>query len=183
MKCFIFILTFLLICGTACVESESNSPAISSNSNVVSASPRLVFGEAYLNQTQPKLRTIVLWLGAKELLAEVAISPTEIATGMMYRTQMAENEAMLFVFSQPRRATFYMRNTFLPLSCAYMDSDGKILEMHDMKPEDETPIVASSDQVQYVLEVNQGWFERHNVSKGTIIISQKGSLGKIFFGK
>ena len=89
---------------------------------------------------------------------------------------------MLFVFSRPRRASFYMRNTLLPLSCAYIGSDGTILEIHDMKPLDETPIVASTDQVQYVLEVNQGWFKRHGVSVGTVASTEKGPLRKIFFG-
>ena len=96
---------------------------------------------------------------------------------------MAEDEAMLFVFPKPRRASFYMRNTILPLSCAYIGSDGAILEIHDMKPLDETPIVASTDQVQYVLEVNQGWFKRHGVSVGTVVSTEKGTLRKTFFGQ
>lgn len=136
---------------------------------------------AYLDQAQPKLPVIRLWLGANELKAEVARLPTEIAAGMMHRTKMAEDEAMLFVFSRPRRASFYMRNTILPLSCAYIGSDGTILEIHDMKPLDETPIVASTDQVQYVLEVNQGWFKSHRVSIGTVVSTEKGTLRKIFF--
>ena len=138
---------------------------------------------AYLNQAQPKLSIIPLWLGANELKAEVARSASEIATGMMHRTKMAENEAMLFVFPKPHRASFYMRNTILPLSCAYIGSDGAILEIHDMKPLDETPIVATTDQVQYVLEVNQGWFKSHHVGIGTVLSTEKGTLRKIFFGQ
>ncbi len=137
---------------------------------------------ARISQAQPKLPTITLWIGANELTAEVARSSTEIAAGMMHRTQMAENEAMLFVFRQPHRASFYMRNTRIPLTCAYIGSDGAILETHNMKPLDETPIVAATDQVQYVLEVNQGWFKRHRVAPGTIISTPKGPLRKIFFG-
>jgi len=90
-------------------------------------------------------------------------------------------EGMLFVFSQPHRAQFWMRNTLLPLSCAYIDSEGTILELHDMKPRDETPIPAASDQVQYVLEMNKGWFERHNVTPGMLINTERGSLSQTFF--
>ncbi len=143
----------------------------------------LLSNPTYSGQAQPKLPVIRLWLGANELKAEVARSASEIATGMMHRTKMAENEAMLFVFSRPRRASFYMRNTILPLSCAYIGSDGAILEIHDMKPLDETPIVASTDQVQYVLEVNQGWFKNHRVGIGTVLSTEKGPLRKIFFGQ
>lgn len=152
-------------------------------SEPVNSDSFLLSNPAYSGQAQPKLPVIRLWLGANELKAEVARSAAEIATGMMHRTKMAENEAMLFVFSRPRRASFYMRNTILPLSCAYIGSDGTILEIHDMKPLDETPIVASTDQVQYVLEVNQGWFQSHRVGIGTVLSTEKGPLRKIFFGQ
>ena len=153
-----------------------------SSSEPVNSDSSRLSNPAYSNQAQPKLRVIRLWLGTNELKAEVARSASEIATGMMHRTKMAENEAMLFVFFRPRRAAFYMRNTILPLSCAYIGSDGAILEIHDMKPLDETPIVASTDQVQYVLEVNQGWFKREGVNVGTVVSTEKGPLRKIFFG-
>jgi len=163
-----------LFLSTACVESETS---------VNTKTAKRVPNQAYLDQAQPKLRTVNLWLGSNELATEIAASQTEIATGMMHRTEMAENEAMIFVFLRPFRASFYMRNTVLPLSCAYIDGNGEILEIRDMKPLDESPIVAASDQVQYVLEVNQGWFKRHNVQPGTIVSGEKGSLQKIFFGR
>jgi uncharacterized protein len=102
-------------------------------------------------------------------------------TGMMWRTNMAEMDGMLFVFAQPHRARFWMRNTILPLSCAYIDPEGTILELHDMKPRDESGIPANSDNVQYVLEMNKGWFERHNVTSGMLINTERGSLSKTFF--
>ena len=159
----------------ACKPNRPPSPD-PANSNSLPLS-----NQVYSNQAQPQLPVIRLWLGTNELKAEVARSASEIATGMMHRTKMAEDEAMLFVFSGPRRASFYMRNTILPLSCAYIGSDGAILEIHDMKPLDETPIVASTDQVQYVLEVNQGWFKSHRISVGTVLSTEKGTLREIFF--
>jgi uncharacterized membrane protein (UPF0127 family) len=132
-------------------------------------------------QPQPKLATIKLWLGSKEIAAEQALEPNEIQTGMMFRKEMGENEGMLFVFTKPQRVSFWMRNTLIPLSCAYIDGNGTVLEVHDMKPLDETPIEAASDQVQYVLEMKQGWFQRNNITPGTAMRTERGSLLQTYF--
>jgi uncharacterized membrane protein (UPF0127 family) len=101
-------------------------------------------------------------------------------TGMMWRTNMDESDGMLFVFGQPQKVGFWMRNTLLPLSCAYIDPDGTILELHDMKPRDENPITAGTDQVQFVLEMKQGWFDRHHVTTGVAIATDRGTLAQTF---
>jgi len=141
------------------------------------------FGESGPTNAQTKLPAIKLWLGAQELGVEVARTSIQVQTGMMFRTNMDETEGMLFVFSAPHRAAFWMRNTLMPLSCAYIDSEGAILETHDMKPKDETPIEAGTDKIQYVLEVNQGWFARHQVSTGAVVRTERGSLTETFFGR
>jgi hypothetical protein len=135
----------------------------------------------HLPHAQPKLRTLKLWLGPHELIAELALNEVEVATGMMFRTNMLENEAMLFVFAVPHGAAFYMKNTLVPLSVAYLDRQGTILEVHDLKPLDETPVEAQSDDIQYVLETPQGWFERHKVGTGTVVHTELGSLPEKFF--
>jgi hypothetical protein len=132
-----------------------------------------------ISHALPKLATIKLWLGDQELVTEVARSTVELQTGMMYRTNIAENEAMLFVFPGPCRASFYMRNTKLPLTCAYIDAEGIILELHDLKPLDEKPVEAATDRVQFVLETRQGWFEQHNVAVGALVRTQRGGLGEL----
>ena len=131
-------------------------------------------------QPQPKLPMIKLWLGSKELNTEIARTPNQLATGMMFRKEMAETEAMLFLFAQPHKASFYMKNTIVPLSCAYIDSEGVILEIHDMKPLEEKPIEAASDKIQFVLETKQGWFERNKVGVGALVRTEKGSLVETF---
>jgi uncharacterized membrane protein (UPF0127 family) len=113
----------------------------------------------------------------------VARKPVEIATGMMFRTNMPENEAMIFVFPNAERRSFYMRNCFVPLSAAYISPDGTILETIDMQPHDETAISSVSDKIQFVLEVPQGWFKRHNVSTGAVIRTERGTLANTFFGR
>jgi uncharacterized membrane protein (UPF0127 family) len=137
----------------------------------------------HLDRAQPKLRTLKLWLGAEEISAELALTVTEISTGMMFRESMAENEGMLFVFNTPHRTSFYMKNTKVPLSAAYIDSTGTIAEIVDLQPLDESSVEARSDQIQYVLEVNQGWFKRHNIGVGTVIRTERGSLPETFFRK
>src|SRR5437867_7658658 len=81
-------------------------------------------------KAQPKLPTTKLWLGAEELVAELALTGEQQQTGMMFRTNMAENAGMLFVFPVPFRASFWMMNTILPLSAAYIDPDVIILEIY-----------------------------------------------------
>lgn len=88
---------------------------------------------------------------------------------------------MLFVFPVPHQAGFWMMNTPLPLSAAYIDADGTILEIHDLEPHNTNSVVAHSDQVQYVLEVNQGWFKRHNLATGTVIRTERGSFRDTWF--
>jgi hypothetical protein len=106
---------------------------------------------------------------------------TEISTGMMFRKEIGDHEGMLFVFGRPHRAAFYMRNTVVPLSAAYIDPNGAILEIRELKPLDETPVTAGSDQVQYVLETKLGWFETNGIAPGTIIRTEQGSLAETFF--
>jgi uncharacterized membrane protein (UPF0127 family) len=76
-----------------------------------------------------------------------------------------------------------MRNCFVPLSAAYISPEGVILEIINMKPHDETGIPSQSANVQFVLEVPQGWFARHNISPGAVIRTDKGSLRETFFQK
>ena len=132
-------------------------------------------------QAQPKLATIKLWIGPEEMSAEMAVTEIQERTGMMFRTNMAENEGMIFVFPTPQRADFWMMNTILPLSAAYIDPDGQILEIHDLQPHDTNSVRAATDNIQYVLETTQGWFKRHNIKEGTVIATERGTLRKTFF--
>jgi len=135
----------------------------------------------HLLHAQPKLPTIKVWLGNQELVAEVARRDVEIRTGMMFRTNMLENEAMLFVFPYPEAKSFYMRNCVVALSGAYISPAGEILQIVDMKPFDESSIPSQSSNVQFVLEVRQGWFARHGVSTGAVVRTERGTLMETFF--
>jgi uncharacterized protein len=115
------------------------------------------------------LKTLELRILNANLNAEVADSPQTSENGLMFRDSLPEDRGMLFVFEQPKTASFWMKNTKIPLSIAYIDSTGKILEIKSLKPLDETAVPSASDQVAFALEVNQGWFGRHGISPGAQI--------------
>jgi uncharacterized protein len=138
-------------------------------------------GPSLPTAAQPKLQAMKLWLGAEEMMAELALTAEQQQTGMMFRTNLAENAGMLFVFPVPHRASFWMKNCPLPLSAAYIDPEGVILEIHDLQPHNTNSVVASSDRVQFVLEANQGWFARHKVTPGMMMRTERGSLVETFF--
>ena len=125
---------------------------------------------------QPGLPTTKLLVGAHEMVAELARTSRQIASGMMHRTGMAPDEAMLFIYPFPRRVSFYMRNTLIPLSCAYIDGQGIIREIYNMEPGNETPVTSRSDAIQFVLEVNRGWFEANNTGPGASVRTYRGTL-------
>src|SRR5512138_3390244 len=109
-------------------------------------------------QAQPKLTTMRLYIGQKEIIAELARSALEVRTGMMYRTNMEENTGMLFVLPYTQRAAFWMKKCPYPLSAAYIDPEGVIQEIHDLEPHNTNSVIANSDNIRFVLETPRGWF-------------------------
>jgi len=100
-----------------------------------------------------------------EVLAEVARTDDEMTKGLMFRTKLADGEGMLFAYKTDERLTFWMKNTLIPLSIAYLTSDGTVEDIQDMLPRSLAP-VPSSRSVRYALEVPQGWFSRAGVRPG-----------------
>lgn len=115
------------------------------------------------------LRSAALKISNVPLTAEIADTPQASENGLMFRDSLPEDRGMLFIFEQPKEASFWMRNTKIPLSIAFIDSTGKILEIKSMNPLDESLVLSNSDRVAYALEVNQGWFARHRISSGAMI--------------
>jgi hypothetical protein len=142
--------------------------------------PAAASGYFVPTEAQPPLPTIKLWLGPEELNAEVALTPLQQATGMMFRTNLAENAGMIFIRPEPEQASFWMTNCPLPLAAAYVDPEGAILEIHELKSNDPTPVLSATDNVQFVLEVNSHWFDRHHITPGTLISTEHGSLPQVF---
>jgi uncharacterized protein len=174
VKFFSIVLAALAIGFAGCQKSQQGTVA-----QATSAPPAAV-ATPYLPYAQPRLQTIKLFVGKEELSTELAMKPVEIFTGMMWRTNMPEGEAMLFVFPSAEPRAFYMRNTLVPLSAAYIDPEGVIQEIHDLHPREENSVPSKSENIQYVLEVPQGWFKRHNIEVGTAVQTQFGELKKSF---
>ena len=101
--------------------------------------------------------------------AELAVTPEERAQGLMNRDSLPDGEGMLFIFEKDEILSFWMRNTFIPLSIAYITYDGRIVDIKDMYPLDESSVL-SSRSVRYALEVPQGWFSRTGVQLGDVVI-------------
>jgi uncharacterized membrane protein (UPF0127 family) len=117
-------------------------------------------------QPQPKLPTTPLMIADKKLVAEIADDEAEREIGMMFRKSMADGEGMVFVMASPQRTSFWMKNTLLPLSVAYLNPNGIILEVHDLQPRDETPVSSKFDRIAYAIEVPQGWFLKSGILPG-----------------
>ncbi len=117
-------------------------------------------------QTPQVLPTVQLTAGIHVIRAMVADSPEERATGLMYRTQMGTNEGMLFVFEDPAQQCFWMKNTLLPLSAAFVDDEGRIANIEDMAPQT-LESHCSAKPVRFVLEMNKGWFAKRGLKAGS----------------
>jgi uncharacterized membrane protein (UPF0127 family) len=111
------------------------------------------------------LPTIRLNAGIHNIQAMVAQTPDQRATGLMFRSTMASNEGMLFVFEAPAKQCFWMKNTLLPLSAAFVSDNGTIVNIEDMKPH-ALDSHCSAQPVRYVLEMNQGWFAKRGIKPG-----------------
>jgi len=117
---------------------------------------------AQLNQGLP---IVELTIGAVRLKAEVAADPATRAIGLMNRFSLKPDHGMLFVFPSPQPLAFWMKNTYVPLSIAFIDAEGRVLNIEDMKPHDETA-VPSKGAALYALEMKQGWFRERGVKAG-----------------
>ena len=113
-----------------------------------------------------KLASIRLAAGMHVIQAELAQTPDERSTGLMFRPTMATNDGMLFAFEQAGQQCFWMKNTLLPLSAAFIADDGSVVNIEDMKPRS-LDSHCSARPVRFVLEMNQGWFARRGIKAGS----------------
>ena len=116
-------------------------------------------------QAQMDLPRTRLSAGMHLLDVQLAQTPQERQIGLMFRKEMPQHEGMLFVFEQPATQCFWMRNTLIPLTAAFVADDGTIVNLADMKPLSDDSH-CSAKPVRFVLEMNQGWFARRNIAAG-----------------
>ncbi len=105
-------------------------------------------------------------VGKTPLRVELVEKLEDQERGLMFRTSLPENEGMLFVYKRPQEMSFWMKNTFIPLDIAFVGADGRILNIHHARPLDETILYRSAGEAKYVIETNQGWFEKNGIRPG-----------------
>ena len=120
---------------------------------------------AFAQQAQTDLQRVKLSVGMYQIDAQVAQTAQQREIGLMFRKEMPQTEGMIFVFDQPATQCFWMRNTLLPLTAAFVADDGRIVNLADMKPQTDDSH-CSEEPVRFVLEMNQSWFAKKNIKKG-----------------
>ena len=113
-----------------------------------------------------QVKTVTLTAGNRIIHAEVAATDAERQKGLMYRNSLPENSGMLFVFDRPARSCMWMKNTLLPLSVAFIDRDGIVTNIEEMKPFT-TDSHCSNGWIRYALEMNAGWFGKNGIKPGS----------------
>ena len=134
------------------------------NKNVFAAFFGLLLSGAALAQTA--MPVVELTAGFHRIEAEVAATDQNRQTGLMQRKTMPAQRGMLFVFPQPNAYCMWMRNTLIPLSVAFLDAEGKIINIEDMQPQTEDNHCAKK-MASYALEMNLGWFAQRGLKAGT----------------
>jgi len=121
--------------------------------------------------SQPQIWTIYFTNLKKEKVAlyvEVAHTESEKRKGLMFRESLPKNMGMIFLYDKPSYLNFWMRNTFIPLSIAFVDESRVISEIYNMRPLDET-FIRSTEKVVYAIEANNGWFRKNLIYHGSSI--------------
>jgi len=105
-------------------------------------------------------------VGGHPVHMQLAVSEPEMEHGLMERRDLGHDEGMIFVYDTPRQMTFWMRNTPTPLDIGYFTPDGKLAETYSMFPFDDRTIASRSSEIQFALEMNQGWYNGSNLRSG-----------------
>jgi len=125
----------------------------------------LLLAAAMHGFAQEKFSTTQIKVGSHTLKVEVAASDAQRMQGLMHREKLGKNDGMVFIFDEPAYQSMWMKNTFIPLSVAFLDGDGVILNILDMEPHTLTPNM-SAGPARYAVETNKGWFEERKVKSG-----------------
>lgn len=115
-----------------------------------------------------ELPTMTLTIGSHKAIAEIATTPDQRSVGLMHRFSLKPDHGMLFVFERSETLGFWMKNTFVALSIAFIADDGRIINIEDMKPQTETSHT-SKGPARYALEMRKGWFAERGIGPGALV--------------
>jgi hypothetical protein len=116
-----------------------------------------------------ELPTTTIFIKGYSLTAELATTPVARACGLSHRDELPKNHGMLFIYSDSRPISFWMKDTKIPLSIAFLDDSGQIFSIQDMTPGQTDRTYHSPRPARYAIEVNQGWFSRHRIDAGDAV--------------
>jgi uncharacterized protein len=150
------------------IRRKTIKMAFSFHAKLLAATLALVPCASTLAEQPAKFPTIPLNVGVYVIKAEVAATPAEREQGLMFRERMGPNEGMVFLFEGPASVCMWMKNTLIPLSVAFIDENGKIINIEDMQPQT-TDSHCAKKQIRYALEMNRGWFKQKNIKAGSIV--------------
>lgn len=159
--------SLLLIAG--CGREEAEAPSEDGPATTASTEPPPEVTAAQPGTPEATLVIINSFGERVPVRVEIANTPAERERGLMERTELAEDAGMIFVFDREQILRFWMKNTLIPLSIAYIDSVGRIVDIQDMQPLDENTY-PSAEPAQYALEVNQGFFEERGIEVGNEVV-------------
>ncbi len=174
MRCTVILLIALALLLAGCSGGDEGSGSTTSTSGGVETTG-VAADASTTTATDSELRTVTINASGGEQVSvkvEIADEPAEQAQGLMNRTALGEDRGMLFVFPDEQVRSFWMKNTLIPLSIAYINSEGRIIDIQKMEPapEDasdaELPRYPSAEPARYALEVNRGFFEERGVEVG-----------------
>jgi len=139
----------------------------------------VLLGDPLIAQSLRKCTIVIIKKSGVQVPLAVEVADTEPARqrGLMHRRSLDRGSGMLFVFTDVAFRSFWMKNTFIPLTIAYIDTDGVITDLHDMRPLDTSVLYSSRYPSRYALEVNRGWFRDNDISIGARVLID-GCLGK-----
>jgi uncharacterized protein len=140
------VLAFVVFFACGCVETGCSREGVRAR--------------ATINETFP------LAVGAARISVQVAVTTPEMEKGLMYRTDLADNIGMIFVYKTPEKMRYWMKNVPIPLSIGFFKADGTLSEVRALLPNDARTTASSGADIQFVLEMNEGWYERHGVKPG-----------------
>jgi uncharacterized membrane protein (UPF0127 family) len=125
------------------------------------------------SEAAPAPKTVDDWfaiaVGGRTVQMQLAVFPAEMERGLMGRRDLAPDQGMIFVYAEPMRMSFWMRNTPLPLDIGFFNAGGELKEVYSMLPFDETAVRSQDTRLQFALEMNQGWFHQNGVRPGATL--------------
>ncbi len=134
----------------------------------------LIFSVQVFATEEVKFTKQKIQIGSKKITVEIANTPQQQQRGLMYREKMAADAGMLFIFDQEQPLNFWMKNTYINLSIAYIDKNKKIIDIQDMKAtsaiDTQWSTYPSAKPGMYALEMNQGWFTKNRIKIGDLLV-------------